>query len=118
MKKLDICINSAFILNINSMEYYLKLVEEGLISETNENNDFKITKTNNFIINKKILNLKLDEKNKINPIKNKLNKKLNKKIDKNNKTNFILLNNSKNNNEVKITTIYSKILEERTYDNE
>ena len=112
MKKLDICINSAFILNINSLEYYEKLVKEGLISEINENNDFKMNKINNIIINKKILNLKLDENNKINPIKNKLNKKLNKEINKNNKTNFILLKNSKNNNEVKITTIYSKILEE------
>ena len=81
MKKLGICINSAFILNINSMNYYYKLVEAGLIQEDNNRNNFsKLVK------------------------KTKLKKYKDYKIKKIDKTN----NNNNNNNNEKGDLFYFK----------
>ena len=69
MKKINICINSTFVFNINSMNYYEKLLNEGLIKKEKKIN------TDYFLKEKLLIKKDNDNKTKIINVNNELKKK-------------------------------------------
>ena len=102
-KKINICINSTFIFNINSMEYYLRFVKDNLNEEYSKNYSFNFEK--DFLnFDKDIYIFKPYKKHKKHENNNILKKITAENIFNKNK---IFLNDSKE--EINTTTDYENI---------